>query len=134
MFDNLCESPPSLDDPAVYHAWLFDMDKLYRKALKEPTEESQGWMDAIRIGARLENQGAAAQLVGIGRLFGYRLARNGETADWCIDTVEAGGAAGTRVLCMNAIFQTPRRRSRNADSSQRCAFVPDSSVTLPLFT
>jgi hypothetical protein len=92
MFDDLCESPPSLDDPAVYHAWLFDMDKLYRKALKEPTEESQGWMDAIRIGARLENQGAAAQLVGIGRLFGYRLARNGETADWCIDTVEAVAA------------------------------------------
>ena len=41
-----------MDDPAVYQAWLFEMDKLHRKALKKPTEESHGWVEAIRVGAR----------------------------------------------------------------------------------
>jgi len=39
---------------------------------------------------------------------------------------------GTRVLCMNTIFQLPACFSRNADSSHFWFMVPDESVILPL--
>src|SRR5580700_10077509 len=44
------------------------------------------------------------------------------------------GGVGTRVLCMNTIFQLPACLSRKADSSQFCFVVPEASVMLPLLT
>ncbi|MDT5140480.1 MAG: hypothetical protein QOD58_4742, partial [Mycobacterium sp.] len=63
-----------------------------RFAQRTPTVESAGWVGRIRAAARVQNQAAAAELVAIGELFGYRLARSAETADWAIDT-EAAVAA-----------------------------------------
>ncbi|OBK21632.1 hypothetical protein A5634_09970 [Mycobacterium asiaticum] len=68
------------------------MYELQRKALRAATEESRGWIEAIRVGSRVENQAAAAQLVAIGELFRHRLAHSGETEDWAIDTMEAVAA------------------------------------------
>ncbi len=50
--------------------------------------------------ARVQNQAAAAELVAIGQLFAYRLARGGETEDWAIDTMAAVAgevAAGLKI-------------------------------------
>jgi len=46
----------------------------------------------ICAATRWENRAAAAQLVAIGQLFGYRLSRCSETEDWAIDTTEAVAA------------------------------------------
>jgi hypothetical protein len=56
------------------------------------TPESAVLVERICCSARAENRAAAAQLVGIGELFGYRLARCSETEDWAIDTMEAVAA------------------------------------------
>ncbi|MHA7650073.1 HNH endonuclease signature motif containing protein [Mycobacterium sp. ML4] len=71
-----------------------------REALMETTTESTGWVQRICGAARVVNQGAAAELVAIGQLFAYRLARSGETEDWAIDTMKAVAgevAAGLRI-------------------------------------
>ncbi len=49
-------------------------------------------VDRISAAARAENRAAAAGLVAIGELFGYRLTRGGEAQDWAIDTVAAVAA------------------------------------------
>jgi Domain of unknown function (DUF222) len=56
------------------------------------TEESAAMVEQICVVTRLENRAAAAQLVVIGELFGYRLSRCSETEDWAIDTMEAVAA------------------------------------------
>jgi Domain of unknown function (DUF222) len=56
------------------------------------TAESASLLDEIGAGARAENRAAAAQLVKIGELFGYRLSRCSDTEDWAIDTMEAVAA------------------------------------------
>ena len=59
---------------------------------RTPTAESVGWLEQISAAVRAENRAAAAQLVAIGALFGYRLAQGSETEDWAIDTMEAVAA------------------------------------------
>jgi Domain of unknown function (DUF222) len=79
-------------------AGLEEMFESWR--LRTPTAESTGWMDQIGAAARLENRAAAAQLVSIGQLFGYRLAQCSETEDWAADTMDAVAAevaAGLRI-------------------------------------
>src|ERR1700738_3388792 len=69
-------------------------------ALRSVTEESVGWVGRIRAAARVQNQAAAAELVLIGELFGYRLGQSCEPADWAIDTeaaVSAEVGAGLRI-------------------------------------
>ncbi|BDE13973.1 hypothetical protein Mkiyose1665_04230 [Mycobacterium kiyosense] len=113
MFEPLNVQPPDTEDRAVLWAWLDDMDKLRRRVLRTPTAESAGWMEAVRAGARLENQAAAAQLKAIGELFAYRLTQSAETADWAIDTMEAVAAevaAGLRISQRRA--QTKLRWAR----------------------
>ena len=71
-----------------------------REALMETTAESVGWVGRIGAAARVVNQGAAAELVAIGQLFGYRLARGGQSEDWAIDTMKAVAgevAAGLKI-------------------------------------
>ena len=65
---------------------------LQRFAQRSTTEESAGWVGRIRAAARVQNQAAAAELVAIGELFGYRLGQSSETEDWAVDT-EAAVAA-----------------------------------------
>ena len=50
---------------------LFD----HREGLTAATEVSAGWVERIRAASRVANQAAGAELVAIGELFGYRLAR-----------------------------------------------------------
>src|ERR1700704_3894901 len=71
-----------------------------RFAQRTTTAESAGWVARIRAAARVQNQAAAAGLVAIGEVFGYRLARSAETADGAIDTEAAVAAevgAGLRI-------------------------------------
>ncbi len=49
-------------------------------------------VERICAATRAENRAAAAQLVAVGELFGYRLSRCSETEDWAIDTMEAVAA------------------------------------------
>ena len=72
----------------------------HREGLLGKTAKSAGWVGRICGAARVVNQGAAAELVAIGELFGYRLARGGETEDWAIDTMKAVAgevAAGLKI-------------------------------------
>ncbi|MBI2699913.1 MAG: HNH endonuclease [Mycobacterium sp.] len=71
-----------------------------REGLLGKTVESVGWVARVCGAARVVNQGTAAELVAIGELFAYRLARGGETEDWAIDTMKAVAgevAAGLRI-------------------------------------
>ena len=67
-------------------------DELIERHYPSKTTESAALLEEIGAAARAENRAAAAQLAGIGRLFGYRLSRCGETEDWAIDTMEAVAA------------------------------------------
>ncbi|MFV8319123.1 HNH endonuclease signature motif containing protein [Mycobacterium sp. 23] len=72
----------------------------HREGLLGKTAQSLGWVARVCGAARVVNQGAAAELVAVGALFAYRLARGGETEDWAIDTMKAVAgevAAGLRI-------------------------------------
>ena len=53
------------------------------------TPESAALLEGICVSARQENRAVAAQLVGMGQLFGYRLSRCSEDEDWALDTMAA---------------------------------------------
>ncbi len=67
-------------------------DELFERHHPSPTAQSAALVEEIGRFARAENRAAAAQLVAIGELFGYRLSRCSETEDWAIDTMEAVAA------------------------------------------
>src|SRR6201993_2608186 len=67
-------------------------DELFERHHPSATPESAVLVERICSAARAENRAAAAQLVEIGALFGYRLSRCSETEDWAIDTMEAVAA------------------------------------------
>src|SRR6201993_3599690 len=67
-------------------------DELFERHHPSKTPESAALVERICSAARAENRAAAAQLVAIGELFGYRLSRCSETEDWAIDTMEAVAA------------------------------------------
>src|SRR6201984_3354121 len=67
-------------------------DELMERHHPSATAESAVLVERICSSARAENRAAAAQLVAIGELFGYRLSRCSETEDWAIDTMEAVAA------------------------------------------
>jgi Domain of unknown function (DUF222) len=68
------------------------LDEVIERRYPSRTAQSAVLVDRICAAARAENREAAAQLVAIGELFGYRLSRCSETEDWAIDTVEAVAA------------------------------------------
>ena len=74
-----------LPDPA-FSAWL---DEHVERCCPSTTAQSAALIDRIRAAGRAQNRAAAAQLVAIGELFGYRLTRCSETEEWAIDTMEA---------------------------------------------
>jgi uncharacterized protein DUF222 len=67
-------------------------DELFERHYPSTTVESAALVEEICCFSRVENRAAAAQLVAIGQLFGYRLSRCTETEDWAIDTMEAVAA------------------------------------------
>jgi hypothetical protein len=68
------------------------MEERRERHCPSTTEESAAMVERICAATRVENRAAAAQLVAIGELFGYRLSRCSETEDWAIDTMEAVSA------------------------------------------
>ncbi|OBG75147.1 MULTISPECIES: HNH endonuclease signature motif containing protein [unclassified Mycobacterium] len=74
-------------------------DEMVERHCPTPTAESAALLGRIGAAGRAENRAAAAQLVAIGELFAYRLARCSETEDWAVDTeaavaAEVGAALG----------------------------------------
>lgn len=67
-------------------------DELIERCHPSTTPDSAALVERVRASARVENRAAAAQLVAIGELFGYRLSRCYENEDWAIDTMEAVAA------------------------------------------
>jgi hypothetical protein len=85
MFEADCDSVSS---PKV----IARFDDLFERCHPSRTPESAALVDRICSASRAENRAAAAQLVAIGELFGYRLSRCSETEEWAIDTEEAVAA------------------------------------------
>src|SRR5258707_14355678 len=77
-------------DPQVAARFDENIERCY----PSKTAPSAALIERICAMSRVENRAAAAQLVAIGELFGYRLACGSETEDWAIETMEAGGAVG----------------------------------------
>ncbi len=75
-------------DPAV----TARLDEQIERCSPSTTPTSAALVERICAASRAQNRAAAAQLVAIGELFGYRLSRCSETQDWAIDTMEAVGA------------------------------------------
>ncbi len=76
------------------------LDEQIERCSPSKTPTSAALLERICSSARAENRAAAAQLVAIGELFGYRLSRCSETEDWAMDTMEAVAAevaAGLRI-------------------------------------
>jgi Domain of unknown function (DUF222) len=67
-------------------------DELFERRYPTRTTESSALLDRIGASWRAQNRAAAAALVAIGELFGYRLARCSDTEDWAIDTEAAVSA------------------------------------------
>src|SRR5258707_9021796 len=81
-------------DPQVAARFDENIERCY----PSKTVESAALIERICAMSRVENRAAAAQLVAIGELFGYRLSRCSETEDWAIDTMEAVGGEGAGAL------------------------------------
>jgi len=82
MFD---ETPGSGPRPEV----IARFDELFERRYPSTTAESAALVDRICSCWRAENRAAAAQLVAMGDLFAYRLARCSDTEAWAVDTMEA---------------------------------------------
>src|SRR5271165_1585654 len=83
-----CMFEPKLPDPA----FAARIDEGIERCCPSKTAQSAALIDRMCASGRAENRAAAAQLVAIGELFGYRLSRCSETEDWAIDTMEAVAA------------------------------------------
>lgn len=67
-------------------------DELMERHHPSVTPVSAGLLGRVGVAARVENRVAAAQLVAVGELFGYRLSRCSETEAWAVDTEAAVSA------------------------------------------
>jgi hypothetical protein len=65
------------------------LDERFERRYPSKTAESAVLIERICAAQRAQNRAAAAQLVAIGEMFGYRLSRCSDTEDWAIDTMEA---------------------------------------------
>jgi hypothetical protein len=79
-------------DEATRVGVIARFDELMERHYPSATAESAAMVERICSSARAENRAAAAQLVAIGELFGYRLSRCSDTEDWAIDTMAAVAA------------------------------------------
>src|ERR1700739_1133831 len=89
-------------------------DELMERHHPSATPESAVWVERICSAARAENRAAAAQLVAIGELFGYRLSRCSEAEDWASDTMEAVAAEGGAALRISQGLAVSRVRYARA--------------------
>jgi hypothetical protein len=69
---------PKVPDPAV----AARIDEHIERCCPSTTAQSAALIDRICAAGRAENRAAAAQLVAIGELFGYRLTRCSDTEEW----------------------------------------------------
>ncbi|MFW3115222.1 13e12 repeat-containing protein, partial [Mycobacterium haemophilum DSM 44634] len=89
-------------------------DELFERRYPSMTSESAVLVDRICSWSRAENRAAAAQLVAIGDLFGYRLARCAETEEWAIDTMAAVAAEVAAALRVSQGLAASRLRYARA--------------------
>ncbi|KLO32737.1 HNH endonuclease signature motif containing protein [Mycobacterium haemophilum] len=89
-------------------------DELFERRYPSTTSESAVLVDRICSWSRAENRAAAAQLVAIGDLFGYRLARCAETEAWAIDTMAAVAAEVAAALRVSQGLAASRLRYARA--------------------
>ena len=94
MFEEVSGRKPS---PEV----IARFDELFERRYPSPTPESAALLDRICASWRAQNRAAAAALVAIGELFGYRLSRCSDTEDWAVDTEEAVSAEVAAALRMS---------------------------------
>jgi hypothetical protein len=94
MFDS---SPPYASPPEV----IARFDELFERRYPSRTTESAAFLDRIGASWRAQNRAAAAALVAIGELFGYRLARCSDTEEWAVDTEAAVSAEVAAALRMS---------------------------------
>jgi len=90
------------------------MDERLERHCPSTTTESAAMVEQICAASRLENRAAAAQLVAIGGLFGYRLSRCSDTEDWAIDTMEAVTAEVAAALRISQGLAASRLRYARA--------------------
>ena len=76
-------------------------DELFERRYPSRTTESAALLDRIGASWRAQNRAAAAALVAIGELFGYRLARCSDTEEWAVDTEAAVSAEVAAALRMS---------------------------------
>lgn len=93
-------------------------DELFERHYPSVTAESAELLDGIGGFARMQNRAAAAQLVGIGQLFRYRLARCSETQDWAVDTEAAVAAEVGAALRISVGRASTRLRYARAMSER----------------
>jgi len=88
-------------------------DETIERCYPSTTVESVELVARICAAGRAENRAAAAQLVAIGELFGYRLSRCSDTEDWAIDTMEAVAAeVGAALLISQGLAASRLRYAR----------------------
>jgi hypothetical protein len=79
-------------DRASSTAVVVGLDEYFERRHPSVTTDSAALVDRICASTRAENRVAAAQLVAIRELFGYRLSRCSDTEDWAVDTEESVAA------------------------------------------
>ncbi|HZC92163.1 MAG TPA: HNH endonuclease signature motif containing protein [Mycobacterium sp.] len=90
------------------------LDDLLERRHPSVTAVSAGLVERICAATRAENRAAAAQLVAIGELFGYRLSRCRDTEDWAVDTEEALAAEVAAALRISQGLAAGRLRYARA--------------------
>jgi Domain of unknown function (DUF222) len=89
-------------------------DELFERRYPTRTRESSALLDRIGASWRAQNRAAAAALVAVGELFGYRLARCADTEDWAVDTEAAVSAEVAAALCMSQALAASQLRYARA--------------------
>jgi hypothetical protein len=101
-------------DEAARREVIARFDEMFERRHPSTTPESSALVDRICAASRAENQAAAAQLVAIGELFGYRLSRCSESEQWAIDTEEAVSAEVAAALRISQGLASSRLRYARA--------------------
>jgi hypothetical protein len=89
-------------------------DELFERRYPTRTTESSALLDRIGASWRAQNRAAAAALVAVGELFGYRLARCADTEDWAVDTEAAVSAEVAAALRMSQALAASQLRYARA--------------------
>ncbi|OBI41504.1 hypothetical protein A5707_07220 [Mycobacterium kyorinense] len=101
-------------DEATRAEVIARFDELFERRHPSTTPQSTALVDRICASAREENRAAAAQLVAIGELFGYRLSRCSNTEEWAVDTEEAVTAEVAAALRISQALAGSRLRYARA--------------------